>query len=703
MQLSVVLKDLVLIGGGHSHVHTIRSFGMTPMPGVRVTLISKDVDTPYSGMIPGYVAGYYTREQCHIDLLRLCSASKVRFIRAEACGLDPVKKEIYCKDKRPPISYDVTSIDVGITPKLPFSNPVVDSVTPVKPIDGFCARWDKILHRIVSTKPLVRPVRIAVVGGGAGGVELAFAIHYRVLTALQSLGHASARDMVEVRIISRGGSLMQSHNRRVQQIIARLMQEKGIQVRLHSDIVHVERNGDETVLIAADGSRMACDEAIWCTSATAQSWIRESGLEVTDEGFVCVSDTLESVSTRDVFACGDVAHFVSSPRPKAGVFAVRAGPPLTANLRRRLSGQPLQPWTPQTQFLGIIGTGDEYAIASRGPLAIEGAHMWTLKDLIDNTWMDGYRGNLSGMSSAMATTNASYSDLDITQEARDALAQASMRCGGCGSKIGSNLLNSVLRRLRADDRITGRAEVRVGIGRDAALVSPPPAHTLQVQTVDFFRSFISDSYVFGRIAATHALSDVYAMNGEAISALATCVVPYGIESKVQEELLHMLAGVCHALKQENCALVGGHSSEGVEAALGLSVFGVVDEEPHSAIFEPNLGDKLILTKPIGTGTILAADMRGKAKGTWVWSALQTMMQSNRDAAKILFDAGCRTCTDVTGFGLVGHLSQLMQGKSDNRIVKLSLRDVPLLDGAAECIGNGLLSSLHEEVMNYYSA
>ena len=695
MQLSVILKDLVLIGGGHSHVHTIRSFGMAPMPGVRVTLISKDVETPYSGMIPGYVAGHYTREQCHIDLLRLCSASKVRFIKAEACGLDPVKREILCADNRPPIAYDVTSIDVGITPKLPFSTSLLDSVTPVKPIDGFCDRWDKILSRVIGSKPLNRSIRIAIVGGGAGGVELCFAIHHRVKEALRQKGHGL--DVVEVQILSRGSQLMQSHNERVQRIVLRLMRERGIHVRLGTHIVGVERSDGNTVLIAEDGSRVECDEAVWCTSATAQSWIGKSGLDVTEEGFIRVADTLESVNTRDVFACGDVAHFVDSPRPKAGVFAVRAGPPLTSNLRRRLSGQPLVPWTPQTQFLGIIGAGDHYAIASRGPLAIESAQMWTLKDYIDNTWMDGYRGNLSAMIGGMQSSNMSITNLEISEEARRTLDSASMRCGGCGSKIGSTLLNSVLKRLRSTNLIANREEVRVGIGKDAAIISSPPAGTFQVQTVDYFRAFISDSFVFGQIAAVHALSDIYAMNGEAISALATCVVPFGIEEKVKEELLQLLAGVCHALKQENCALVGGHSSEGMETALGISAYGVVEEGRGSFEYKAKVGDKLVLTKPIGTGTILAADMRGKAKGKWVWAALQSMMQSNRKAAKILFDSGCQTCTDITGFGLIGHISQLMQGRSDGHIVKISLNDLPLLAGAIECIESGALSSLQDEV------
>lgn len=254
-----------------------------------------------------------------------------------------------------------------------------------------------------------------------------------------------------------------------------------------------------------------------------------------------------------------------------------------------------------------------------------------------------------------------------------------------------------------------------GIGGDAALVRPA-AGLLQVQTVDYFRSFIKDSYVFGKVAAMHALSgschvcleviypscgvDVYAMNGEGVTALATCVVPFGLPGKVAEELHHMLAGVASVLSAERVALVGGHSSEGAETALGITANGVVSEkDAFSTDASVEEGDVLVLTKALGTGSILAADMRGEAKGVWVWGAVESMLQSNRRAAQILRAEGCSLCTDVTGFGLVGHLAQLLRDKllSSGLQVELRVQAVPPLAGALELVTAGRVSSLHAEV------
>lgn len=716
---ALITRELVLIGGGHGHVHTLKMFGMKPMEGVRVTLITRDIETPYSGMLPGFVAGHYTRQESHIDLGRLCSFSGVRLLHTEACGLDTTEKLIYCKDGRPPIRYDIVSIDVGISPRplpklLSTSNP---SITAVKPIDGFAARWDCILLRALEVQRGA-VVRIVIVGGGGGGVELSFAVQHRLSQELRRAGKDCGQ--VQVALVQRGGALMPSHNETVREMVQTLLAEKGIVVYRNADVVDVDTATGE--LIASDGTRIQYDEAIWCTDAVAQPWISEcAGLATTEDGFICVKATLESTSTPDVFACGDVAQ-LHHPRPKAGVFAVRAGPPLTANLRRRLLNEPLEDWVPQEEFLGIIGTGDGHAIASKGKMGTQGDFLWTLKDKIDRTWMAGYQDlpdkeemmlkmaqeqqqqqQQHSSSSNTGQGSAGGGSVLSDQASIDLLSKAKMRCGGCGSKVGAALLQRALERVKHLNVV--RAEVVAGTGDDAALVRAPLPGTLLVQTLDYFRNFVSDPYLFGRIAANHALSDIYAMNGEPVSALALCVIPFGPERVVEETLVQVLAGVLHTLRAENCALVGGHTSEGAELATGLAANGVVDPArvfPKGPLLS---GHVLVLTKALGTGTIMAADMRAKARGKWVQEALASMVQSNARAAKILQTFSCSACTDVTGFGLMGHLLEMIQFGGGSRVggieantsaVQLSLSALPLLPGAAECVRQGILSSLHPE-------
>mgnify|MGYP003385304756 CR=1 FL=1 len=297
---SIALKNLVLLGGGHAHAHVIKMMGMNPIPGVQITVITRDVETPYSGMIPGYVAGKYTRDECHLDLEMICSWAKVTLIHAEAYDIDTVNKKVKIIDfddskvpwspdghtrrrkTRPPISYDVLSIDIGITPSPyphAFANITegdnrVRNITAVKPIDGFAKRWDAILNRVSELSKVrlaegegapSKTIRIALVGGGAGGCELSMVVHSR----LQPYMHANMK--IEVCVVSRAKTLLSGlSNPRVQAVITRLMEEKGIRVFTGSEVVDVTREVDEhgqaqCYLLDTNGKTIPYDEAIWCT------------------------------------------------------------------------------------------------------------------------------------------------------------------------------------------------------------------------------------------------------------------------------------------------------------------------------------------------------------------------------------------------------------------------------------------------------
>src|SRR5437868_13694964 len=211
-----IVKDLVLVGGGHSHVVVLKKFGMRPMPGVRLTLISRDVETPYSGMLPGYVAGLYGFGECHIDLMRLARFAGARLIHDEAIGLDRARRQVLCRN-HPPIRYDLVSLDIGSTPRLGDVPGAAEHTVSVKPIDRFGARWEALLGRARDLGHL----RLALVGGGAGGVELALSAQHRLAALLKTAP--------EVTLVTREG-LLPSHNKRVQRRFARILAERGIRV-----------------------------------------------------------------------------------------------------------------------------------------------------------------------------------------------------------------------------------------------------------------------------------------------------------------------------------------------------------------------------------------------------------------------------------------------------------------------------------------
>ena len=203
---------------------------------------------------------------------------------------------------------------------------------------------------------------------------------------------------------------------------------------------------------------------------------------------------------------------------------------------------------------------------------------------------------------------------------------------------------------------------------------------------------VDDPYLCGRITANHCLGDIYAMGAEPRTALAIVTVPLGPEDKMEALLRDLLGGLVKALNEAETALVGGHTTEGDDVALGLALSGVVD--PAHVLRKGGMrpGNRLILTAPLGTGTLFAAHMRLKARGRWIDGALRSMLQSSRAAAECLRTHGATACTDVTGFGLLGHLVEMARASDVD--VRLSLPAVPLLAGARETIAQGLLSSLH---------
>jgi len=672
-----VVRDIVLVGGGHSHVGVLKRFGMKPIPGVRLTLICRDTHTPYSGMLPGYIAGHYSYDEVHIDLSRLAEFAGARFYRSEAVGLDRDNRKVLCRD-RPPVPYDRLSINIGSTPQVARVTGAAEHAVPVKPIHKFNDRWLALLERVEAHAGLTR---IVIVGGGAGGVELTLAMQYRLRNELRAMGRNP--DELEFHLFTASDDILPTHNAYVRRSFREVLGKRGVCVHLGEEVAEVSAGRLRTTV----GETLDADEIVWVTQAGGAPWLADTGVALDDDGFIRVTDTLQTETDPNIFAAGDIAHMVKHPREKAGVFAVRHGPPLARNLRRAVQGKPLRPYRPQWQWLALISTGDKYAVASRGPVGFRGNWVWRWKDWIDRRFM----ARFSELPAMEEESEGERPAVQLeSEEAAQAISAVAMRCGGCGAKVGASVLSRALGSLQP----VARDDVLIGLHApdDAAVLRVPPGKAL-VHTVDFFRAFIDDPYVFGQVAANHALGDIFAMGAEPQSATAVATVPAGLEAKVEDTVFQMMSGAVEVLNDAGCALVGGHTGEGAELALGFAVNGLADENPGEVMRKGGMrpGDVLILTKPIGTGTLFAAHAKLEARGRWIDAALGSMRQSNRLAAQCLHAHGATACTDVTGFGLLGHLVEMTRPSEVD--AEIDLAALPVLDGAEETVEAGILSSL----------
>ncbi|MES3006874.1 MAG: selenide, water dikinase SelD [Pseudomonadota bacterium] len=696
-------KSLVLLGGGHSHLAVLMQLAKKPVPGLEVTLVTRDVDTPYSGALPAYIIGTCGEDDLYIDLRPLAQMAGARLIQSSVERIDLEARQLHCAG-RPALDFDILSINIGSHPATGTLPGADEFAIAAKPIPEFLQQWESIQQQALAAVQEGRHYTLAVVGGGPASVELACAMQTRLLrNARDSSAESSAgitagkphdaATLIHVVLLSSSATLVTSHNATTQARTMQTLRSKNIKVHLQHSVKAIER---DTVLWEATGDaaqtntetwgRLHADSIVIATGASAPEWLRQTGLALDDKGFIRVNQCLQSLSHPTVFAAGDIASIDDFPRPKSGVYAVRQGMPLADNLRRFAQGKSLRPYTPQRDAMAMLNTGDGAAIASRGQWSWQGRWVGAWKDWIDRRFVAKYRdlpepvegqsGGHRGREKSVASRASSYKG---------------MRCAGCGGKVGSAMLQQVLEQVHpcthADVISTHRST------EDCAMIRIDETRVL-LQTVDHFRAFINDPYLFARIATVHCLSDIHAMGATAHSALAIVSVPHAAPHLMQARLLEIMTGCTEVLNAHDTALIGGHTSEAQELSFGLSVNGFVPADQLLRKTGMREGDVLILCKPLGTGTLFAADMRWQARQRWISNALTHMQQSNQLAAQALVRHAATACTDITGFGLLGHLREMIEPEGAR--VSLSLSALPVLDGALTCIERGLLSSLHPD-------
>ncbi len=652
-------RDIVLIGGGHAHALVLLKWAMAPLPGARLTLINPAPTAPYTGMLPGHVAGHYPREALEIDLVRLARHAGARLVLGRASGIDRQARRVQLPG-RADIAYDIASLDIGITSDMPGLPGFAEHGHAAKPLGPFADAWARFVDAAAAGAV---PARAVMIGGGVGGVELAMAMAWR-------LRQAGCRD-AEVTVVEAAGEVLRDLHPGARAALRHRMQRLGLHLRTRTQVTALR---DDRVVLAG-GESLPSAFTAGAAGARPQDWLGGTGLHLTD-GFVTVDRQLRSVTDPAIFAVGDCAHLSHAPRPKAGVYAVRAAPVLYRNLRAAASGRRLRSFRPQADYLKLISAGDRDAVADKFGLRAGGRLLWRLKDRIDRRFMARFQ-ELPEMTPPPLPR-------ETAEGVRSALAGGKPLCGGCGAKVGKADLAAALAALPSPRR----GDVLSGPGDDAAILAHGDG--AQVFTTDHLRAFVDDPWLLAQITAVHAMGDIWAMGGNPQAALTQVILPRMSDRLQAETLREILAAAAETFGAAGADVVGGHSSIGAELTIGYSVTGLVAGRPIGQD-GARPGDALILTKPIGSGTILAAEMARAARGDWVAAAYDVMARPQDRAARIL--AGAHAMTDVTGFGLAGHLMGICA--ASGVAARLELDRIPLLAGAETLAAAGTRSTLWE--------
>lgn len=353
---------LVLVGAGHAHAQVLKGWAEAPLPGVELVVVSPHALAPYSGMVPGWLAGTYAFDEIVIDFARLSERAGARWVQAELRRLDPGRQQVDLSNGER-LRYDLLSLNVGST-LTPPAGDFHARVLPMRPLAELRERYEAVLAQWRNDES-ERPFRISAVGGGAAGFE-------SLLAVLRRLRNMRPDRPVQGTLLTRSAELLPGHPAAAQRAAMRALREADVRLQPGTDW--------------SDEAGRSADLVLWATGAQAHAWQRDAQrrgtLAVSPEGFVQVDETLRSVSHPNVLAAGDCTQWLR-PLPKAGVFAVRMGPVLLHNLQATLAGEALRPYAPQTAFLSLLATADGRAIASRGAWSLSGRWAWRLKDRID--------------------------------------------------------------------------------------------------------------------------------------------------------------------------------------------------------------------------------------------------------------------------------------------------------------------------------
>jgi len=611
---------------------------MQPEPSVRLLVIAPESRAPYSGMLPGFLAGLYAESELFLDVAALTEQAGGWFLRAELQSIDAERQRLVVKRPDalggtvlPEIAYDLASINTGAAPRdaFPSAHP---NLYYVKPLTHLLQQLPAIDSALTGQSQC-----LAVIGGGAAGIELAMAFRVRFPEAKITLvvKHPFERDQA----LAKGATQIEA-----------ALDARGVSLWF-GEVVEATASA----VIFADGQRLDCACVLVATPVAPPQWLSASTLPVASSGFLAVDTRLRVVGYPSLFAAGDVVE-LSPPRARAGVLAVRAGEYLAKALPAALKTQTVGDFKPQKQWLTLLNCGDGEAILIRGNWSFRGGWVWRLKDWIDRQFMQRF-------------------------QVQPMQSTALMRCEGCAAKLPGDTLKAHLG----------------GMFEDAAVTESNGQ--LQMQSIDGLSYLVSDPHAMGWLAVRHAASDLWAMGGQPQTALALVAVARAARPELEADEFRLVeAGIRSAAEAYGIRLIGGHTVALQQPMVAVMVSGSALRpiRKHGA----KAGDVLVLSGPIGSGILLAGFRQGLVSGAAIDGYLRVAWRSLGAAADAALHHPLSAMTDVTGFGLAGHIAEMLE-EGD-----LSVRwaaSIPTYSGVDEALAAGIRSSAADGNQRYAGA
>ncbi len=633
-------KDLILIGGGHSNLKVIKDFVKKPIPNLRITLISNVIDTPYSGMLPGYIEGLYTWRDVNIDLYKLSTFGNFRFIHDEVININGKERKIFF-NQRPHIKFDYLSINIGIESDFSKIQGAKKYTVPLKPIS-------RINYNFFQNKLNVN--NIAIIGAGSAGVEISLALRKRV------------NKNINVTLFSGANGILPSYDKITSQKIKKILINSNIKLIEKDPVRLINKN----YIITSKNIKHSIDKSILATNGLAPSWIRNTDLKLCAKGFIETNTNFQT-NFDYIFASGDIINFANKDLPKSGVYAVKSGKILSKNIRNKILKKQLLNYIPQNYHLSLIGLANNKALGHKYGLSFVNKFNFDIKKLIDKNFVE------------------KYSLKKISKMKLKKVNNPEMLCKGCAAKISIDVIkNSIPSELSY-------------ISNDAALI---PTSKNLYHTIDMINSIITDPYKLGMISANHSLSDIYASGSKPVSAQMILQLPLASNEINSRDLNQVFSGAKDILQKNSCELSGGHTMIGEDdhPVIGFSVIGKGNYLQSKKILQN--GDLLILTGKIGSGLIFAGINSDKIDSFYQIPVLEQMLEGNFLIGNVIKDIKPICATDITGFGLCNHLLNLINRVESLKGLNIKIKNIPIFDGVIKCINRKVRSSLFLQNYNF---